>query len=407
MATNIIPEQSRAIDPFASYYSNSLNSALTKLVTANQNCLFSANTIEVTTDYNLEFDISPGICIKDNVTIEITDAFTCDISDPAFFLDSAAADEVGYYYITLRYTYIKSRPAPTASVVILKASERGSYSQDSEYLFLKCMSVTFNGVRFVIDSVLDADPDTLTNRRMYSPAFAGLDNTLPVFDRSIHEGKILYIRDEDDLYYGTSASWIVFDTSGEKITTTACDAGDIGYISPTGVVLPAIATATTTLGDCCVTAVGVINNGGRVIPNGVCVNVPVETGRTIIAGNTCYLSASEAGKVTDQHITTYVQNVGVCLEASGSTITLWFQPDSSLESIPELIYLAGVTSNIQTQLDDKVDTSGSPVATDFARFSDADTIEGRDASQVRGDIDVYSTAEAQADSIKWALVFGG
>lgn len=33
-----------------------------------------------------------------------------------------------------------------------------------------------------------------------------------------------------------------------------------------------------------------------------------------------------------------------------------------------------------------VDTSGTPVANDYARFTDADTIEGRDYSQVRGDL---------------------
>ncbi|KKL75678.1 hypothetical protein LCGC14_2052510, partial [marine sediment metagenome] len=40
-----------------------------------------------------------------------------------------------------------------------------------------------------------------------------------------------------------------------------------------------------------------------------------------------------------------------------------------------------------------VDTSGTPVATDYARFTDADTIEGRDKAQMLGDINVADGAD--------------
>lgn len=51
-----------------------------------------------------------------------------------------------------------------------------------------------------------------------------------------------------------------------------------------------------------------------------------------------------------------------------------------------------------------VDTSGTPVATDFARFTDADTIEGRSPTQVRTDLNVEdgATADQTAGEIKTA-----
>ena len=43
-----------------------------------------------------------------------------------------------------------------------------------------------------------------------------------------------------------------------------------------------------------------------------------------------------------------------------------------------------------------VDTSGTPVANDFARFTDADTIEGRDYGEVRGDLGLVIGTNIQA-----------
>lgn len=43
-----------------------------------------------------------------------------------------------------------------------------------------------------------------------------------------------------------------------------------------------------------------------------------------------------------------------------------------------------------------VDTSGTPVANDFARFTDADTIEGRSYSEVRSDLSLVIGTDVQA-----------
>ena len=63
----------------------------------------------------------------------------------------------------------------------------------------------------------------------------------------------------------------------------------------------------------------------------------------------------------------------------------------------EFGYLNGVTSAIQTQIDAKgegtVDTSGTPADNDFAKFTDADTIEGRSYSEVRSDLNIEDNAD--------------
>lgn len=62
--------------------------------------------------------------------------------------------------------------------------------------------------------------------------------------------------------------------------------------------------------------------------------------------------------------------------------------DGVTATTAEINYLDGVTSNIQTQIDaiSGVDTFGTPVANDFARFTDADTIEGRSYAEVKADL---------------------
>lgn len=58
----------------------------------------------------------------------------------------------------------------------------------------------------------------------------------------------------------------------------------------------------------------------------------------------------------------------------------------------EFDYLDGVTSAIQTQLNAKgtgtVDTSGTPVDNDYAKFTDANTVEGRSYAEVKADLDL-------------------
>jgi hypothetical protein len=52
----------------------------------------------------------------------------------------------------------------------------------------------------------------------------------------------------------------------------------------------------------------------------------------------------------------------------------------------ELNYVDGVTSDIQTQLNTVMTTSGTPVDDDFAKFTDGTTVEGRSYAEVKSDL---------------------
>ena len=55
-------------------------------------------------------------------------------------------------------------------------------------------------------------------------------------------------------------------------------------------------------------------------------------------------------------------------------------------------------TDLNTQLNTKVDTSGTPALNDFARFTDADTIEGRSYAETRADLSLEVGTDVQAYS---------
>jgi hypothetical protein len=158
MASNI-PSQARAVDPFASYNSNSVN-MLTRAVTHGEDGISSALSCDVIADAvsNTKVIVQPGFVFSDDVWIHISAQHTVDFTDSDHYFNfDTGFDEAGYYYIVLEYIYQKSRPAPQAKLLIVKPSQRSAYTEGGQWLFLKAVKVEGVGTFHAV-SLHDYDP---------------------------------------------------------------------------------------------------------------------------------------------------------------------------------------------------------------------------------------------------------
>jgi len=327
---NIIPPQTRTIDPYSSYNSNIVNQ-LTRMVSNNTNCFFGTHAMDVsidTTNPTVGLIVSKGMCFKDDVIIEITDEFYVDMHDDDFYFSSDHFDEIGFYYIALKYTYAKSKPPPEAKITIFRPSERSFF--DSGYLFLKAVYVDGTPGNLAIVSVHDYDPENPTIMRTYTQTYISVEETLPVFDNNRDEGRLIYVRIKDNVYFGASQGWIAWDAVKDNLDTIGCPIGSLIYLNGTSADL-ASASAIETFAIGVVIQEGLSSDGSGLIKLfGKCDNVPVETGRTLSPGDRLYLSENEAGSVTPASPIPYAQFVGVCIsfDIILQTCSIWFMPGS-------------------------------------------------------------------------------
>ena len=230
-----IPSQTRTIDPFSNYNSDVINS-LTRMVTRGRNCIYSANDVDVSIDTSTSLLLSTGQLFKDNVIISVDSEFTIDMTDSDFYL-SGSMNEAGYYWILGHYTYAKLRPAPEMSIVVLKPSQHGMFDSTA-HIFLKAVSVSGSGP-FQCDEVYDTDPIDPSGTRVYSQVYVGLENSVPVFDSSIDQGRLIYVRNKDSLYFGDQSEFVPVDSVRDVIDTTSCNIGDLVYVGSDGKAYPA------------------------------------------------------------------------------------------------------------------------------------------------------------------------
>jgi len=329
------PQQERAIDSYASYNSNVVN-RLTRMITRGKNCLHGTHAIDVylnPAEPLTQVIVSEGEAFKDDVLIAITQDHNVDMSHSDYYVNHMNPwNEAGYYYVCLEYTYSKSKPAPVSKIRILKPSQVSFYDEDaSAFLLLKIIKIDFNSSTgfFEITSLHDVHPDDDSIKRVYAQLYAGVEDDLPAFETARDEGRIIYCRNQDELFFGTSGAWESFSAIRANIDTTDCEVGQMAYIGHDGKVHPAIATGPETLADCGVLQIGEGYNGdGKVRLYGILRGVPIEDGRAIQYGENVYLSAIEAGSVTDLVNPNNPQFVGSCITQGDSTANcdIWFLP---------------------------------------------------------------------------------
>jgi len=327
---NIYPSQTRSVDPYASYHSNVVN-RLTRMISRGTDCLHSPYSMEVEIDSTSPLThvvVKRGEVFKDDVYFTIDNDFTINFNDPQFYI-SPPFNEAGYYYVLLNYEFVKARPAPKGSIQLLKPTERHLFNKQA-HVFLKAVKVTFNGTNFEIDSVYDWDPENSDNKREYCQYYLGTENSLPwPYNPQYDEGRIIYVRDRDEVYYGMHGNWERFGAVRVVANTTLCQVGQMVYVGLDGKCHPASATSNATLADAGVLQVGPAHNGdGKVRLYGEIEHVPIEPGRSISYGENVYLSKTHPGSVTDLIPGEFPQFLGVCVSPGTSTLdcSLWLMP---------------------------------------------------------------------------------
>lgn len=352
----IYPNQTRHIDPFSNYNSNTVNS-LTKMITRGTDCLHSSHALDIISDSTSPTDniiITTGEFFKDDVLISVDENFTVDMTDTSFYISGPAFNEAGYYWILANYVYAKTIPAPKMSIVILKPTQTSLFNE-SEHLFLKAVKVSYDG-SFYIDSFSNYDPNDLTGygKRVYSQIYPGLENSIPTsFNQLNDEGRLVYVDDKKSLYFGTNNRFEMVDSVRDIVDTTNCEIGDLAYINSNGKCYPANASNQSTFAQANVISVGLESNGtGKIKLSGRIDNVPVESGISFNINDDVYLSTSENGKATNIKPLeiSKVQFLGKSISDSTSEISMWLFPDLQknrvYEDIEEIGYYSGIDDAI-------------------------------------------------------------
>jgi len=317
-----IPSQSRAVDPFASYNSDTVNT-LTRMLTYGENGLATAVSCDVIdSTSNTEVTLKPGFVYKDDMWIYISANHIVDFTDSQHYDDfDAGFDEAGYYYIVLDYEFVKSRPAPQAKALIVKPSQiigRGGILPD-KWLFLKAVKVEGAGPFYVV-SVHNYDPGYPNNKRRYISTYTGTEVNLPTFSEDRDKSRMVYDIEADQFYFGYSNRWeSAFGSVSFPANTVGFTIGELVYVDSTAGISAAIATAASRTADGVVSKVsstGVVKTSGRTD------NVKIDSTSNVSVGDVVYLSKSEAGKITEQRTP---QFVGKCIEiVDADTVNILF-----------------------------------------------------------------------------------
>jgi hypothetical protein len=287
--------------------------------------------------------VSIGTIYKDDVMITLTSPHTVNFEDPNHYVSFGTGfNEVGTYYIVLDYTYAKSRPAPQASIKILKPSQIPSASVGTSLFFLKVVDVIFTGTEFRIDSYADYDAALPATKRDYTSLYFGVETYKPAYVDARDRGRVVYESITDKFWYGYATGWVEAGTGGSggsvlvpeliNTDTTAVWVGCIAYVDNYDTARPALATSVTTRADMGIISTGVGTTGGTIV--GTLTAVRVETDISIAIGDVLYLSASEAGYVTNVKPESLIQDVGRAITPGDDTtpIQMLFIPRAMLST---------------------------------------------------------------------------
>jgi hypothetical protein len=205
-----IPAQDRSVDPYSSYNSDNVN-GLTRIFSKGLDVVSSGLDVEIDTVTSII--VGAGVGIKDDVMINITeDNINIDLTDPEWFVETTAMnDSTAKYYVVMDYVYLKSSPAPRASIRILK--NRGQFTE--RYMFLKCMEITNSEVT----RLWNYDPDDPTIGRRGAAILINFVSELPPWTPD-QEGLVYMLIDGSMLIIGSPTEWVYIPTQLAGYTYT-------------------------------------------------------------------------------------------------------------------------------------------------------------------------------------------
>jgi len=164
------PAQERSVDPYSNRRFSSILNRMTRLVSTGENViLFPNQSFSLTVTNWYEVKITPGVCIKEDVLIHITEDYYMNFVNSNYYVqEGETMTQLGYYYIVLQYSYLRSLPGPKAWYKIIRPDKVSAHytGHEDEYIFLGTARVIWNSGegRYEITSVHYTDDTGLIKR---------------------------------------------------------------------------------------------------------------------------------------------------------------------------------------------------------------------------------------------------
>ena len=145
-----VPRQVRSTDAFSENRFSSVVNRLSRIITAGENTiLFPYDSFLLTLDATScqDITISPGLGIKDDVLVQITENTILDCDSTSNYIDVVGGlTESRRYMIVLEYTYARTLPAPQAIYKIIRDIENIYVGNESKYLMIGLFDVEYDAI---------------------------------------------------------------------------------------------------------------------------------------------------------------------------------------------------------------------------------------------------------------------
>jgi hypothetical protein len=143
--------QIRAVDPHSSYNSDNVN-RITRIVTSGNDAISRDTLLQPSKNTTTSIKITAGICVKDDVMIQLENDEYIDITDDTNFVEGSKFTGAEQGYIVLVYQYIKQPIPPTCQLLVLKT--KANFDSNT-MLFLGVVNMLS---ATVIDTIELSDP---------------------------------------------------------------------------------------------------------------------------------------------------------------------------------------------------------------------------------------------------------